>query len=362
MRQNPETDELAPVLDALARRGHAVAAVTAMPGDVSRRRYFRVRLAEGSSGGPDGRQAILSVYPQDTLDACRRYLEAARLLAGQRVRVAEVIDGDCTAGWVLLEDLGERTLYEHEDRPWDELFPYFEDALDAIARISALPIAAVARLNPPLDRDLLCRELAQTRELFLEPLGLDGGDRLGGELRAALDAICARLASQSPVPCHRDFGARNLMPLEVVAIEATEEGGARPCRVGVLDHQDLRLGPPAYDLASLLNDSLFPPPEIEERLLARAGLPVSGSGREPYHRAAAQRTLKAIGSYAAFAHRGSGRHLRLIPPTLARSLHHLGRLSETEHLVPRLSELWRPALEGSGLERLVVTPEPVERD
>ena len=38
----------------------------------------------------------------------------------------------------------------------------------------------------------------------------------------------------------------------------------------MLDHQDLRLGPPFYDLASLLNDTLFPPPDAEEALLAAA--------------------------------------------------------------------------------------------
>ena len=60
------------------------------------------------------------------------------------------------------------------------------------------------------------------------------------------------------MPCHRDFMVRNLMPLR----------GRRG--LVVLDHQDLRLGPPLYDLASLLNDTLFPPPEAEEALLAAA--------------------------------------------------------------------------------------------
>ena len=137
-----------------------------------------------------------------------------------------------------------------------------------------------------------------------------------------------------------------------------EDGRGGDGGVGVLDHQDLRLGPPAYDLASLLNDSLFPPVEVEERLLRRAGVPAEGTERETYHRAAAQRTLKAVGSYAAFAGRGSDRHLCLIPPTLARALHHLGRLPETAHLKERLARAWKPALDGAGLERLLPSPRP----
>lgn len=328
------------LLDRLQRRGDRVRSVVAMAGDVSRRVYHRVAFEDGTS-------AVLARHPPDLRDACRRSLRSGELLAGAGVRVAEVLDQDCDAGWLLLEDLGERTLYEHAGRPWSELAGWFEDAVAAIGRIAALPRDEVAALNPPLDRALLARELRQTREAFLEPLGLHGGrgggSELGSDLDAALDALCARLGDEAPVPCHRDFGARNLMPL----------GDPGAPRVGVLDHQDLRLGPPAYDLASLLNDSLFPPPEAEERLLGLGLDATGGAAREGYHRAAAQRTLKAVGSYAAFARRGDGRHLGLVPPTLRRALGHLGRVPETAPLAPRLEELWGPALQGRGLDRLL---------
>jgi hypothetical protein len=327
-------------LELLRGRGHGVRAARAMAGDVSRRCYHRLELAGGGT-------AILALYPADLEETCRRYLASGELLAGAGIRVPAVIDRDCTAGWALIEDLGERTLYEHGGRPWSELAGYFEDAVGILGRLRLLPAAAVAALNPPLDRELLARELRQTRELFLEPLGLAGRGEPGGDLarrlEAALEAVCDRLGAEPPVPCHRDFGARNLVPLAPAAA-----GGPAAARVGVLDHQDLRLGPPAYDLASLLNDSLFPPPELEERLLEAAG-----PARESYHRAAGQRTLKAIGSYAAFARRGSPRHLPLIPPTLARALEHLRRLPEASALVPRLAELWRPVLAGAGLDRLL---------
>lgn len=334
MQPSQEPESLTPVLAALAARGHRAASVAPMAGDVSRRSYHRLTLASGAA-------AVLAVYPPDLRDACRRSLATGRLLAAQGVRVARELDHDCAAGWALLEDLGPRTLYEEAHRPWSELSAYFEDAVRCIGRIAALDPQRVAALSPPLDRDLLRRELAQTREVFLAPLGLAPG-ALAGELDEAFESLCGELAGGVPVPCHRDLGARNLMPLE---------DAGRPA-VGVLDHQDLRLGPPGYDLASLLNDSLFPPAALEERLIALAGH-ADAAGRTAYHRAAAQRTLKAVGSYAAFARRGSGRHLPLIAPTLRRAVEHLRRTPETSRLAPRLESPWAHVLRGDGLDRLL---------
>jgi aminoglycoside/choline kinase family phosphotransferase len=319
----PTPDLLTGALESLEGRGHRIAEVLPMAGDVSRRAYFRLRIPTGT--------AILALYPPDLAETCSRYLETTRLLDGVGVRVPRVPDQDCRAGWALLEDLGPRTLYEERERPWSELTAYFEAAAAAARRIAELPADAVAGLNPPLDRDLLARELGQTRETLLEPLGVAGGP----EVDAALGEICERLGAEPAVACHRDFGARNLMPLGGPA------AGRGQATVGVLDHQDLRLGPPAYDLASLLNDSLFPPAELEARLVAEA--PV---GRESYHRAAAQRTLKAVGSYAAFAHRGTDRHLPLIAPTLGRALDHLRRVPETATLTELFEALWRPLADG----------------
>jgi len=161
--------------------------------------------------------------------------------------------------------------------------PYFADALAQARQIAALPPERVAELSPPLGRELLEKELRQTWDLFLVPRGLPverreaGG---GGARKPPRRAL--RPARRRPGrPCHRDFMARNLMPLH-----DSSEPGDRP-RVCVLDHQDLRLGPPAYDLASLLNDTLFPTPEVEaaflaelapspERACATTGRPPSG--------------------------------------------------------------------------------------
>lgn len=307
----------------LAARGRASGAITVLAGDVSARRYARVELAGGAT-------AIAAGYPSDLAAAQRRFEGAARLLAAAGVRVPATLDCDPEAGLTLVEDLGERTLYDLGGLEWPELEPWFEAAVDLLARVRRLEPGAVAALgSPPLDEALLARELAQTERLYLRPRGLvdDGSD--GRRFLAALSEPCARLGAEPPVPCHRDFMARNLVPL----------GGGE---LAVLDFQDLRLGPPGYDLASLLNDSLFPPPAVEARLLARAT--GSAAPSESYLRAAAQRALKAVGTFAAFAARGNPRHLPLVAPTLARAAAALERLPETAAAFERLAGRFRAEL------------------
>jgi hypothetical protein len=305
----------------LHRHGLSPQAVEPLAGDVSPRRYRRLHLGSG-------RTAILALYPPEMRSACGRFLATTRLLTAAGVRVPAVLASRCRAGWTVVEDLGRETLYDRAGRPWAELQPFFFAAAQAAQAIAALPAAPVSRLSPPLDGALLRRELEQTWERYLAPRGLVGDAGTATRLRRALDALCANLAAEAPRPCHRDLMARNLVP--------------RPRGVGVLDHQDLRLGPPLYDLASLLNDSLFPPPEGEEALLAA----FCAGPRASYHRAAAQRTLKAVGTYAAFAARGVDRHLPLIGPTLERSIGHLERLPETAQAVALLVERWRQAAAG----------------
>src|SRR5215210_2303645 len=239
-----------------------------LPGDVSPRRYTRLV-------GTDGGSAILATYPPEIRGTCTRFLRTTALLEPAGVPVPRVLASSCDEGWMLVEDLGPETLAEWgRGRPWSELQPYFERALGLVDRIGRIPVESVEGLNPRLGGELLRKELAQTWDLYLEPRALTGGERLTRALGTALDAICANLDAETPVSCHRDFMVRNLMPVSDGLV--------------VLDHQDLRLGPPAYDLASLLNDTLFPPFEVEEVLLARATF-----DRISYHRAAAQRTLKA---------------------------------------------------------------------
>ena len=293
--------------------------VEALPGDVSPRRYYRVSIA--------GDRSIVARYPPELLPAALRFERTSRLLAAAGVRVPAIRRFDADAGLMLLEDVGSATLFDWRDRSWAALRPYLEGALEALGRVQTIEPSAVAALQPPLDAEALERELAMTWDVFLEPNGLTGGPALARRLRSFLESLCRDLEAGGLVPCHRDFMARNLVPM-----------AASPL-VAVLDHQDLRLGPADYDAASLLNDSLYPPAAT-----ARALLGDELFDRAGYHRAAVQRTLKIVGTFASFARRGQPRHLPLIPVSLARCLEHLAALPEAG-LAADLRRAWAGAIE-----------------
>lgn len=298
--------ETAQVAEWLAGHGLVASAVEPLAGDVSMRRYFRVRLAG------ETHTQVVARYPRELAAAQRRFAAAAELLAAAGVRVPAIRLDDPDAGFACVEDLGPETLHERFPT-WEAAAGELEAALtaaDAIRRLDGEPVAALG--SPPLDAALLRRELAQTVELLLAPR-----DLASPPVERALEALCDELAAPPLVPCHRDFMARNLVPVA-------------PEGVAVLDFQDLRLGPRGYDLASLLNDSLFASDELEARVLAT--WPQLAGGGEPYRLAVAQRSLKAVGTYLAFARRGKRRHLPLVEPTLERALRQLARLRCTAGL------------------------------
>jgi aminoglycoside/choline kinase family phosphotransferase len=307
----PAADDIAPLNAWLATAGWPAATLEALPGDVSPRRYLRVR--RGNDRG------ILAVYPEAVRAQAARFLRTGELLGDAGVRVPRVLASDLDAGLMLLEDLGRETLYERA-LDWAAREPWWLRAAAILEALRAIRAADLATLNPPLDTELLRRELRQTSELALEP-ALRGEPALLDDTHAALDAICVELGAAAAVPCHRDYMARNLVPLA--------DG-----QLAVIDHQDLRLGPAAYDWASLLNDSLFAPPELEGKLLDRAH--AAGVEMDAYRQAAIQRGFKAVGTFVAFARRGSDRHLPLVAPTLDRALAHFARLPSGREIAPAL--------------------------
>ncbi len=298
-------------------RGHDLARVELLPGDVSARRYARVFLTGGD-------RRIVVDYPPELRAVLERYRKTTSLLAGAGIRVASILDVDEADGWMMLEDLGPESLYARGlRRPWGELAGLFHQAESIRQRIAEIEPDDLGTLNPPLDQPLLAKELRMTWTFFLEPSGLVRDARFARRLEASLEALCGALGQGPTVVCHRDYMARNLMILG-------EE-------LAVIDHQDLRIGPAAYDLASLCNDSLFVPPALERELLARG----SGIPLDDYHRAVAQRTLKALGTFARATAAGSNAYRPLVAPTLSRALDSIRKVPETAAIASELTEACR---------------------
>jgi N-acetylmuramate 1-kinase len=307
----PTRSEVASWLGAASGLGGRPWRVEEPIGDVSTRKYFRARSTSQ-------RSVIVAWYPADAGDAHRRYERATRLLDGAGVRTPEILASDSAGRYMVLEDVGSVRLFDLDPAELRTV-RLFEEAVGIAERIAALATTAVADLNPPLDRTLFARELEQTWRLFLDQRLRPP---LAARLRDALERLCRALEDEPRVPCHRDFMARNLMV----------QGAGNDALV-VIDHQDLRLGPDGYDLASLFYDSCRLRPEDRRTLELRAG---GACASDRYHRIVVQRMLKIVGTFHAFARRGAPQYLPMVPQALAHALAHLEALPEVAELVEPL--------------------------
>ena len=322
MSPRPSSTELpSDVRQWAAEQGCDLDSIELLAGDVSLRQYSRARLADGDS-------AILAFYPESIRDGCSRFSASTRLLASVGVDVPGILASDCRLGAMLLEDIGSRNLYDQREGHWDSLRPALQQATEMIRRIASLPLREVADLNPPLDRSLLESELRNTWDLVLGAPTLAAAG-FPESLDEAVTTFLDELSAARLTPTHRDFMARNL--------HLRQWPSDRPPGLVLIDHQDLRLGPHSYDLASLLNDSLYPPEAIEQQV--GSALLSTPEDWLDYHRAAAQRTLKIVGTFVGFARRGFPRHLSLIEPSLRSARRHLVLLPEMKGMEGAIDDL-----------------------
>jgi len=132
--------------------------------------------------------------------------------------------------------------------------------------------------------------------------------------------FCEKIAQITPDTLqHRDFHTRNLVVHEK--------------KLFVIDFQDARLGPPQYDLASLLYDAYLPVSEDERSELVATYRTELKSYEDLYEKIpwesfaedllciAFQRVVKAAGSFASFYTRfGKETHLPYLLPALRSAL------------------------------------------
>ena len=297
-----------PGLEAFAHRNFPPGSrITPLKGDASTRRFFRIAPPEGPS-------IILMLFPEafDWNDSALRSNHEHFELIG--VPVPKILGVFPEQGIVLQEDLGDTTLQSAmlADPAYDRASRY-QEAIDVIALLQdrgtrRLPASAAARKSA-LDEAKLLAELEHFYRHFV--LGYRGAHPSADEAAqlASFFGYLAYALDQAPrVLCHRDFQSRNLM--------ITPDG------LKVIDYQDARMGPAAYDLASLLRDSsLDLEAEFREEgiryFLAKRPALWEEAFREEFERTALQRNIKDLGTFGYQVHHlGHPDYERYIPRTL----------------------------------------------
>jgi aminoglycoside/choline kinase family phosphotransferase len=319
-----------PVADALRAWGLSPEKATLLAGDASTRRYFRVGARDTTHVVMDCGAPLQERHGAIEPVAFLRWQAFYRKLS---IRVPEVRGVDRAAGAILLEDLGDVLLQDRvESAGAASCAPAYARAVEWGVRLAREGTQRFDPASCPDEDPLTPRRLALEMDLFLAhaarvpvpshgaPLAaaasaLDGaGDENLRDARTLLHRLCADVHGGDARPramalCHRDFHARNLL---LVGND-----------VAVIDFQDTRRGPRAYDVASLAWDPYvtLPPSMIET--LVEAFRPDDASTADweaEVAPCAGQRLLKAAGSYAWLSRaRGQQRYAQWLSPALARA-------------------------------------------
>jgi aminoglycoside/choline kinase family phosphotransferase len=245
--------------------------------------------------------------------------------------VPSVHHADLDAGFLITEDFGTAGFVERD--PPGPVAERYEAATDLLAALhrealpEILPLAPeITYAIPTFDTDALLVEIRLMLEWYLPDRGAEPADQIRAEFVAMWRELLDNYASAAKTWVLRDFHSPNLIWLDERSDIA---------RVGIIDFQDAVLGPPAYDLVSLLQDARVDVPEqLELALLTRyiKARRASDDSFDPaqfaelYAVMSAQRNTRLLGTFARLNRRdGKPQYLRHQPRIwtyLTRSLAH----------------------------------------
>ncbi len=293
--------------------------VVPLAADASTRRYFRAQWRSQKAGQTVSR--VIMVCDPWPLTETPDFIAVARHLVASGVRVPTIDGVVPAAGWMCLEDFGDRSLadaWRVADNP--ERLVWGQRALDALVRMHTTATQQLDATCPAFhlafDVPKLLSELQHFRRHAVE--GLWQHDLSEDECEAfdtACLPLCTYLEAQPRYFCHRDYHGWNIM--------------AEDKTIGILDFQDARMGPQPYDVVSLLVDRRTPSllgPDVSsaltqyylDRFEAEAGQRVDRAAfDELFELIAVQRCIKAIGTFAAMhVAYGRSQYLPYLEPTL----------------------------------------------
>lgn len=282
-------------------------------GDGSDRRFVRVPLKDFS---------CMAIIPSSRDDhgkvEAAAYCRIGRHLYDKGVAVPEIYACDSDSGIVLCEDLGDTLFHaviQDASLGAADLFTLYRQIIDALV---SFQVAGRDGFDPRFcwdtqryDRQLMLeRESGYFHKAYCRDF-LDIHTRSG--LSGEFQRLAARAAAEpGDFLLHRDFQSRNVM---------IKDG-----RVRIIDFQGARLGPLAYDLASLLIDPYAAlDAETQRELLSYYMTAASRfididrtAFLDGYYYIALQRNLQILGAFAFLSRRKGKVFFRqyILPATL----------------------------------------------
>ncbi len=288
-----------------------------LAGDGSDRCYFRVRSPQLPSS-----LVLMQLSGTDAENLKRGqydWVEVSNILKAHKIAAPTCVAALSDYAALLIDDYGDTMLETaaltgSKNNSINGTLPLFEASLEVVGQFLAIPATpGNVWTKRSFDRDRFIWELRFFISKYLEPIGrYTLSNREIEEFDNDIMTLSSYLASNSRFFVHRDFHSRNVM--------------VHNNRVAIIDFQDARLGPPSYDLVSLVFDSYVPlPPEIRLSLLEKgfdfvklyAGQAAYDRAKEEWRPMLLQRQLKAIGSFGYLTvDKHKGDYLRNVAPAL----------------------------------------------
>jgi N-acetylmuramate 1-kinase len=264
--------------------------VTLIAGGGSDRGFYRLRGTEGS--------AILMLSPGADEDF-RNFVEIAEFFTTIGVPVPEIYWVDFARTFVVMEDVGDESLYRrvHSEAKEEHVLAWYQEVLAALAHLQAEGGRRFRCCRPLRERvfdySVLRWETEYFQQYFLEKdcgITIPDPEALAREFHDLAEAV----AREPLYLMHRDFQSQNLM---------LHQGHVR-----ILDFQGARQGLLQYDLAAVLKDAyvVLSRPlqqtlvDCYVEMLAAEGVAVTDRDRfwELYTLAGLQRNMQALGAFS----------------------------------------------------------------
>ncbi len=199
-----------------------------LKGDAGFRQYFRVKTTP----------SLIAVYAPISTENSSIFIHIADYLRAGSVVTPRVIASDLNRGFLLVEDLGEDTYFDHlNSKSADRLY---SRALYTLLDIQSIPNKK--ELFGNYDQGQLLKEMNLFPEWFVSRLLSYELNSIESQLiQRSMEFLIKEILTQPNVIVHRDFHSQNIL-------YGKEE------QPGIIDFQDALWGPITYDLVSLLRD------------------------------------------------------------------------------------------------------------
>ena len=207
--------------------------------DASFREFFRLKKGNKTS--------IIVTAIKERFQNLVAYSAINKFLRGKGIHTPKTISQHFNEGIMEIEDFGDNTLF-HSIRKSKNIFPYYKKSINVILKLQKIkPINKIkikSNQNLKFDNYNL-KNLHKDSDLFLNwylpgVLGKKKSKKFKKKIKIELNKLYKQIYFKNKFIVHRDFHVSNIIPVRR--------------KLGIIDTQDVILGNPMYDVASLIDD------------------------------------------------------------------------------------------------------------